>query len=135
MELAAALKFLARRALAADPKAGTAKSRGEEWEGAGVDIFSADLALHLLPVVRQVINRKLRSETIARSGAGQDAEDIYQDILLTLLSRLQRDAALTTYPAVREPESYIRRVAENAYNDYMRRKYPLRRRLTQSLQY
>src|SRR4051812_48705042 len=104
MELAAALKFLARRARAADPKAGAAESRGEEWEGAGADVFPADLAQHLLPVVRQVVNRKLRSEAIARSGAGQDAEDICQDILITLLSRLQRDATPTAYPAVREPE-------------------------------
>ena len=89
------------------------------------------------PVARSVIGYKLRVFLGQGVRQNQDAEDVYGDVILRLLSRLY---ALRQEP---EPEQnifsnfrgYVRVIASNACSEYLRRKYPQRSRLEDKLRY
>jgi len=89
------------------------------------------------PVIRRVIRNKLGSAYCPGSDSLQsDAEDVYNNAVLSLVSRLREIkrsspdgvpiGSLANYAAV---------VAFNAWNEHLRSKYPLRNQLKNKLRY
>src|SRR5690242_14928768 len=70
------------------------------------------------PLIRRVIGKKL-----GPAHDTDDAEDIYSNVVLLLLKRWQSPLA-----PIQDFQSYAVAVAKNCYNEYLRERYPARRR-------
>jgi hypothetical protein len=106
------------------------------------DEEQADLRLvtlideHALPIVREILGSSLRFHLNNDSAAStQDANDLFNDIVASLLSRLRNIRSDPTQGAVTDFRGYIAATAYNACNLYLRQKYPRRSRLKNRLRY
>jgi hypothetical protein len=88
------------------------------------------------PIIRGIIRVKLHAfGTADTSPQGQDAGDVYSDVIAQLLVRL---SALKSSPggdAILDFRGYVAAATYNACHHYLRRKYPQRWRLKNRLRY
>lgn len=89
------------------------------------------------PIIRGVIRRKLgfALDRAGRGVLGQDDEDLFSEIRLLIIKRLQ---ALKSQPGLRPINNFSNYVAVTAYNacyEYLRQKYPRRWQLKSRLHY
>jgi len=106
------------------------------------DEEKADLCLTRLideqaaPIVREILGASLRIHfDVSGAGSKQDAGDLFNDIVVNLISRLRqikRDPAQT---GIADFRSYVAGTAYNACNLYLRQKFPRRSRLKNRLRY
>ena len=92
---------------------------------------------HARPVVREILGSTLQFH-LDRTGAGrssQDAGDLLNDILVSLISRLRHIRHDPLEHGIADFRSYVASTAYNACNLYLRRKFPRRSRLKNRLRY
>jgi hypothetical protein len=90
---------------------------------------------HARPVVREILGSTLQLH-LDRTGAGtQDAGDLLNDILVSLISRLRQIRRDPLEHGIADFRSYVASTAYNACNLYLRRKFPRRSRLKNRLRY
>ena len=91
---------------------------------------------HAVPIVREILGSSLRFHLNNNSAAStQDANDLFNDIITNLLSRLRNIRSDRAQGAVTDFRGYIAATAYNACNLYLRQKYPRRSRLKNRLRY
>jgi DNA-directed RNA polymerase specialized sigma24 family protein len=90
--------------------------------------LSALLTEHAEPVITKIIRYKTR-------GASEDGEEIYGEVMLQLVGRLQRLRTETNGKTIDDFNSYVAVTTYNACDRYLSRKYPQRRRLKNGLRY
>ncbi len=109
------------------------EAKGEEqadlWLGTLIDE-------HAVPIVKEILGSSLRFHLNNNSAAStQDANDLFNDIIINLLSRLRNIRSDPSQRAVTDFRGYIAATAYNACNLYLRQKYPRRARLKNRLRY
>ena len=90
------------------------------------------------PIVREILSSSLRIHFDVKSGAGSsnpDAGDLFNDILVNLVSRLRQIKHNPAQAGIADFRSYVAGTAHNACNFYLRRKFPRRSRLKNRLRY
>ncbi|MEK7833677.1 MAG: hypothetical protein AAB401_21500, partial [Acidobacteriota bacterium] len=90
---------------------------------------------HAEPLIHKIIGSKLKPYRNTGFGKGEhaDAEDLHQESLLRLIAYLN---LLRTNPedyAISVFEDFVAKIAFNVYNNYLRKKYPLRTKLKRQL--
>jgi hypothetical protein len=91
---------------------------------------------HAVPIVREILGASLRFHLNNNSAAStQDANDLFNDIITSLLSRLRNIRNDHAQGAITDFCGYIAATAYNACNLYLREKYPRRSRLKNRLRY
>ena len=92
---------------------------------------------HAMPIVREILGSSLRFHLNNNNSAGstQDANDLFNDNITNLLSRLRRIRSDRAQAAVTDFRGYIAGTAYNACTLYLRQKYPRRSRLKNRLRY
>ena len=90
---------------------------------------------HAVPIVKEILGSNLRFHLNNSTGSTPDANDLFNDIIANLLSRLRRIRSDRTQGAVTDFRGYIAATAYNACNLYLRQKYPRRSRLKNRLRY
>lgn len=90
--------------------------------------LSALLTEHAAPVVSKIIRYKTR-------GANEEGEEIYSDVMLQLVGRLQQLRAVGNGNSIDDFNSYVAVTTYNACDRFLSRKYPQRRRLKNGLRY
>jgi len=107
------------------------------------DEEKADLCLtrlideHAAPIVREILGTSLRIY-FDSSGIGsskQDAGDLFNDIVVNLISRLRQLKHNPAQPGITDFRGYVAGTAYNACNLYLRQKFPRRSRLKNRLRY
>lgn len=107
------------------------------------DEEKADLCLtrlideHAAPIVREILGSFLGIH-LDQSGAGssnQDAGDLFNDIVVNLVSRLRQIKRNPAQACIADFRSYVAGTAHNACNFYLRRRFPRRSRLKNRLRY
>lgn len=91
-------------------------------------VLSALLTEHAEPVITKIIRYKTR-------GASEDGEDIYGEVMLQLVGRLQKLRTETNAKKIDDFNSYVAVTTYNACDRFLSRKYPQRRRLKNGLRY
>lgn len=99
-------------------------SEGVEREQA----LSAILNDHAKPITEKIIRYKTR-------GAIDDGEEIYGEVMLQLVGRLQRLKDTENAEKIEDFNSYVAVTTYNACDRFLSRKYPNRRRLKNGLRY
>jgi DNA-directed RNA polymerase specialized sigma24 family protein len=89
------------------------------------------------PVIRQVIRSRLRArfDHQGRSSRNPDAEDLYSETLVQLLSRLKQLKASPEDKAIGDLRGYVAVLSYHACYEYLRLKYPQRHNLKNKLRY
>ncbi len=89
------------------------------------------------PVIRKVIRSKLRArfDHKGRSSRNPDAEDLYSETLVQLLSRLKQLKASPEDKAIGDLRGYVAVLSYHACYEYLRLKYPQRHNLKNKLRY
>ncbi|HET9713620.1 MAG TPA: hypothetical protein VFP64_17145 [Pyrinomonadaceae bacterium] len=91
---------------------------------------------HAVPIVREILGSSLRFPLNNNGAAStQDANDLFNDIITNLLSRLRNIRSNRAPGAITDFRGYIAATAYNACNLYLRQKYPRRSRLKNRLRY
>ena len=107
------------------------------------DEEKADLCLtrlideHAAPIVREILGSSLRIHFDV-SGAGssnQDAGDLFNDIIVNLVSRLRQIRHDPAQAGIADFRNYVAATAHNACNFYLRQRFPRRSRLKNRLRY
>jgi hypothetical protein len=91
-------------------------------------ILSALLTEHAQPTVNKIIRYKMR-------GAVDESEEIYSDVMLQLVGRLQKLKTGSNDKEIEDFSSYVAVTTYNACDRFLSRKYPNRRRLKNGLRY
>ena len=91
-------------------------------------VMSTLLSEHAEPIISKIIRYKTR-------GAIDDAEEIYGEVMLQLVGRLQRLREEKTGRSIDDFNSYVAVTTYNACDRFLSRKYPQRRRLKNGLRY
>lgn len=91
-------------------------------------VLSVLLTEHAEPVVSKIIRYKTR-------GASEDGEEIYSEVMLQLVGRLQRLRTEKNGREIEDFNSYVAVTTYNACDRFLSRKYPQRRRLKNGLRY
>jgi len=89
------------------------------------------------PVIRQVIRSKLRArfDRQGRSPRNPDAEDLYSETLVQLLSRLKQLKANPGDKAIGDLRGYVAVLSYHACYEHLRIKYPQRHNLKNKMRY
>src|SRR4030095_14957786 len=87
------------------------------------------------PIVREILRSNLRLHVDANGGASsnQDAGDLFNDIVVNLVSQLRRIKDDPARESITDFRSYVAGTAYNACNLYLRQKFPRRSRLKNRL--
>jgi len=95
------------------------------------------ISLHAEPIIKSVLRQRLRFYLDHKANSDNpDAEDLYSEILLLLVKRLREcKTNASEDKAIKDFRGYVAVVAHNACNAYLRRKYPQRSGLKNSLYY
>ena len=94
------------------------------------------LSDHAEPITKGIIRRKLSVSRAGNSLPGtEDIEDIYSEVVVQLLARLQRARANPEENAIIDFRGYVAVIAYNACHQHLRQKYPQRWRLKNRLRY
>jgi RNA polymerase sigma factor (sigma-70 family) len=89
------------------------------------------------PTVRRILGYRLQSY-LSRSDLNQscpDVEEVYHDVQLRLLKRLRALKQDPTEKPIANLHSYVATIARNTCDEYLRRKYPLRRSLKDKIRH
>ncbi len=92
------------------------------------------LAEHIEPRLREIVHYKLRSFA-GRGDAEEERADVYNDILVQLLTQLTALRARPQQNVIHNFRSYVAVTAYRACYDCLRRKYPQRYSLKHRLRY
>ena len=89
------------------------------------------------PLARRLIAAKLRASLRQDddSRQNQDALELLGEVKLSIFQRLTRSSNGAIDSEVRELDAYVRTVASNVFNQYLRQKYPRRLSLKNQLRY
>jgi RNA polymerase sigma factor (sigma-70 family) len=100
-------------------------------ETAASEQLLQDLVATARPTIERVVRRRLAFSTSAEA---QDRDDVCGDVVLEVLRRLRalRDGETATIESF---SGYVAAAADHACDEYLRRKYPQRRRLKNKLRY
>jgi DNA-directed RNA polymerase specialized sigma24 family protein len=92
---------------------------------------------HINPLVRQVLRYKLQSSFSQkeRGFLNQDIEEVYYEIQLHVLERLRKFKSHPDSRSVTNLRGYVVTTARNACDEYLRRKFPQRRKLKDKIRY
>jgi DNA-directed RNA polymerase specialized sigma24 family protein len=82
------------------------------------------------PVIKRIIRRKLDDRF-----RGQEAEDVYCEVVMQLVERLRLCKARPVSDGIRDFRNYVAVTTYNACYEILRSKYPERRRLKNRLKY
>ena len=93
------------------------------------------LLADLEPVIKNIIGYKLRVYFTDNRKEATDAEDIYSDTILQLLTRLAEIRSNPQAEAIQNVRSYAAVTTYRACYEYLRRKYPQRYSLKNKLRY
>lgn len=96
------------------------------------------LTVHAEPVIVEIIRYRLRVSMNSNSPGREidkDAEDIHNEVVLRLLSRLRDFRISPEEKAIHDFRKYVAVVSHNACNEYFRAKYPERSRLKNRIRY
>ncbi len=91
-------------------------------------VLSALLTEYAVPVMSKIISYKTR-------GAADDGEEIYSEVMVQLVGRLQRLKSEPNGREIEDFDSYVAVTTYNACDRFLSRKYPNRRRLKNALRY
>lgn len=86
------------------------------------------------PVARSIIKYKMYAFT-GHSRSAQDTEDVYSDVMVRLIRRLQELRNDPDGNPITSFRSYVKIVAVNACSEFLRKKYPQRSSLQDKLRY
>jgi RNA polymerase sigma factor (sigma-70 family) len=100
-------------------------------------LFSRLIEDHAEPIVTRIVNYKMRysRQGAASSGSHVDSEDIRGEVMLQLIQRLQNFRTDQARHPIGDFSAYVAVTTYNAYDRYISRKYPQRRRLKNGLRY
>jgi RNA polymerase sigma factor (sigma-70 family) len=87
------------------------------------------------PTIRPIIDWKLHFHRRAELDQRGEIEEIYHDVQLRLLKRLRALKQNPTNKPITNLHSYVATVARNSCDEYLRRKYPLRRGLKDKIRH
>lgn len=90
---------------------------------------------HARPIVREILGSTLQLHIDKHGVGSQDAGDLFNDILVNLISRLRHVRHNPTQAVIADFRGYVASTAYNASNLYLRRKFPRRSRLKNRLRY
>ena len=91
---------------------------------------------HAVPIVKEILGSTLRFYLDNNGSAStQDANDLFNEIIANLLSRLRHIRNDRPQGVIADFRGYIAATAYNACNLYLRQKYPRRSRLKNRLRY
>ena len=91
---------------------------------------------HAIPIVKEILGSSLRFYlSNSATASTQDANDLFNDVITNLLSRLRQIRSDRPRKAIADFRGYIAATAYNACNLYLRQKYPRRSRLKNRLRY
>jgi RNA polymerase sigma factor (sigma-70 family) len=92
---------------------------------------------HAAPIVKEILSSTLRLHVEAGSAGpySQDASDLFNDVILNLVSRLRQLKHDPAQDTIADFRSYVAGTAYNACNFYLRQKFPRRSRLKNRLRY
>lgn len=96
-------------------------------------ILSQLIAEYAEPIIVKILNYKTRHATDYK--AQTDAEEIHGEVILQLVRRLQNFQDDYKERPINDFRSYVAVTTYNAYDRYVSRKYPNRRRLKNGLRY
>jgi hypothetical protein len=107
----------------------TDEVQADRWLGTLIDEQA-------VPIVKEILGSRLRFHLNNNHTAWtQDANDLFNDIITNLLSRLRAIRSDRSQGAVTDFRGYIAVTAHNACNLYLRQKYRRRSRLKNRLRY
>ncbi len=100
-------------------------------------LLIAIVSEHIEPVIRQVIQSKLRVrfDRRGRAAPNPEAEDLYSETLVQLLSQLKQLKAGPEDKAIANLRGYAAAISYHTCYDYLRLKYPKRHNLKNKLRY
>jgi RNA polymerase sigma factor (sigma-70 family) len=99
-------------------------------------ILTQIVSEHAAPVIRDIIRHKLRLSSAAnKRHSDTDADDIYHDAVVQLLSRLKDFTADPQQRTIGHLRSYVAVVAYNSCHQHLRQAYPQRNILKNRLRY
>ncbi|HKQ78454.1 MAG TPA: hypothetical protein VJ810_32440 [Blastocatellia bacterium] len=100
-------------------------------------LLAALVSEYVEPVIRRVIRSKLRArfDRLGRSPGNPDAEDLYSETLVQLLSRLKQLKASPQDKAIGDLRGYVAVLSYHACYEHLRLKYPQRHNLKNKLRY
>jgi len=88
------------------------------------------------PLIKTIIRSKLHTfATVDDRLQWQDDEDIYEEVVTSLIERLRTCKSGSASDAIQDFRSYVAVVTYNACHEYLRSKYPQRWRLKNRLRY
>lgn len=92
---------------------------------------------HINPLVTLVLRSKLHSpfNQKDKGSRNQDIEEAYHEIQLHVLERLRKFKSHPDSKSVANLRGYVVTIARNACDDYLRRKFPQRRKLKDKIRY
>ena len=92
---------------------------------------------HAAPIVREILASSLRVYVDLNGGAtsNQDVGDLFNDIVVNLVSRLRYIKLDPEQESIADFRSYVAGTAYNTCNLYLRQKFPRRSRLKNRLRY
>ena len=99
-------------------------------EGESQNLLTRLLEEQAGPVIKRIIRRKLDDRL-----PGQDAEDVYCEVVTQLVERLRLCKARPTSDGIRDFRNYVAVTTYNACYEFLRGRYPERRRLKNRLRY
>lgn len=92
---------------------------------------------HAAPIVKEILGSTLRLY-VDRNGAGPkgyEAGDLFNDIVVNLISRLRQIRQDPSHDVIADFRGYVAGTAYNACNLYLRQRFPRRSRLKNRLRY
>ena len=100
------------------------------------NVLARLLSAHASPIIKGIIKEKLRLLAGEADLHGQDAEDVYSDVVAQILARLDSlRSDQSTDNTIQDFRSYVATATFNACHQYLRRKYPQRWRLKNRIRY
>lgn len=100
------------------------------------EILTRLLTEQASPVIKGIIRSKLHaSGAVDDRLRGQDAEDVYGEVITQLLARLRACKTSPGSDAIGDFRKYVAVTTYNAFYHYLRRKYPQRCRLKNRVRY
>jgi RNA polymerase sigma factor (sigma-70 family) len=98
-------------------------------------IISELIDIYADPIIKKILNRRLNLyfNPQRRDITQPEAEDLYQTIVLKLVTCIRNRNIGQGYQNIEEIRNYIAKIAHNVCNDYLRMKYPERNRLKSKL--
>src|SRR5262245_43878006 len=92
------------------------------------------LVTHAVPIIQEIVRYRIGDASYGQS-SGIDADDIRNETVLRLLTRLREFRTHPEERPIRDFEKYVAVVTHNACSEYFREKYPERFRLKNRLRY